>query len=396
MKSKLKIAVYSGEIPSTTFIENLIKGLGQTGITVYVFGIKRKHISYSCLNIHIFATPSHPFYKGLITLWRSFLLLLVHPKRFFILMGQLSNYDSYYGKWQWWSRVLPVLLHFPDIFHIQWAKDLNQWMFLKERFNCKLVLSFLGSHINYSPIADTSLALTYKQNFPMVDAFHAVSEAIGKEAEQYGASPAKTVCIRTILDDTLFRNFIPKKDLDVPLKIVSIGRHHWVKGYEYALAAMVLLKERQIPFHYDIIAQGDVSEKLLFMNRHLGLDDFISFKEGMKQADLFLALKNYDILLLPSVSEGIANVVLEAMAIGLPVVSTNCGGMAEVVIPNKTGWLVPVRDPEALASAIQEVAETPEKEIQRITLQAHEFVSQHFNAESSITQFLELYSRVMD
>ena len=70
--------------------------------------------------------------------------------------------------------------------------------------------------------------------------------------------------------------------------------------------------------------------------------------------------------------------------------------MAEVIFPNETGWLVPVRDAEALANAVQEIIKTSEVELQRITLNAHQFVKSHFNAEDSIARFLELYGSVLD
>ena len=63
-------------------------------------------------------------------------------------------------------------------------------------------------------------------------------------------------------------------------------------------------------------------------------------------------MRSFDVLLLPSLNEGIANVVLEAMAIGVPVISTDCGGMSEVVILDTTGWLLPVRDSKAIAKGL--------------------------------------------
>ena len=60
----------------------------------------------------------------------------------------------------------------------------------------------------------------------------------------------------------------------------------------------------------------------------------------------------------------------------------------------KTGWLVPLRDSQAIADAIVEVSKTSEFELQRITKNAHNFVKIHFNAKESINQFLDLYDTV--
>ncbi|WP_223549275.1 glycosyltransferase family 4 protein [Aestuariivivens sp. NBU2969] len=391
----MKIAIYSGAIPSTTFIENVIVALAKAHVKVYLFGKTYRRMSYPS-SVFIYGTPKNQYYNILVTCFRSLLLFLRFPKRFFILINKISTYHSLKTKWGWWSRYVPVLLHMPNVFHIQWAKDIEHWIFLKEHFNCKIVLSLLGSHINYSPIADLSLAASYRKHFSKVDAFQGVSHAINQEAQKYGASAEKLYRIHSTISPHLFDTFKKKQaNKSTFLKIVSVGRHHWVKGYEYALKTMALLKENEVAFQYDIIAQGLVPESLLFLQNILELNDCVHFKKGIGQDDLFLVLQDYDVLLLPSLSEGIANVVLEAMAIGLPVISTDCGGMAEVVIHNETGWLVPVRDPEAMAKTIEGMMKTPEPELQRITFNAHEFVKHHFDAEDSIAQFLTLYENVM-
>ena len=81
----------------------------------------------------------------------------------------------------------------------------------------------------------------------------------------------------------------------------------------------------------------------------LGINDSVNIMNELPQDELFEIMRSFDVLLLPSLNEGIANVVLEDMAIGIPVISSDCGGMPEVVIPNTTGWLVPVRDSKAIA-----------------------------------------------
>src|SRR5690606_18392930 len=135
-------------------------------------------------------------------------------------------------------------------------------------------------------------------------------------------------------------------------------------------------------------------EDLVFAMHQLGLQDRIHFQKPMNQQNLFKFMKSFDVFLLPSLSEGIANVVLEAMAIGLPVVSTDCGGMPEVIKQGETGWIVPIRNPEAMAHAIESIMEMPQEVLHNITTNAHIFVKTHFQAADSINQFLELYENI--
>ncbi|RED48361.1 glycosyltransferase family 4 protein [Seonamhaeicola aphaedonensis] len=392
----MKIAIYSGSIPSTTFIENLIKGVASEH-EVLLFGKQTAHVKYDSPNIKIYGTPKNKFANVIMTLFRVLKLMVLYPKRFVLLWKELKIYEGEYKRWNILSRLVPVILNKPDVFHIQWAKDIKQWVFLKDKFGVKLVLSLRGAHINYSPIADEELANTYKQLFPKVDRFHAVSQAIALEAQKYHADKDKIELIHSPIAKPTFDAFrVFEKNNSDGFHIVSVGRFHWKKGYKYAIDAVKLLKEQGVQIHYTIIASNVVSEAVLFQIHQLGLENEITIMKGLPQEILFKKMQSFDAVILPSLEEGIANVVLEAMALGVPVISTDCGGMAEVVIPNKTGWLVPVRNPEALVQAVIELSQTSESELQNITKQAHEFVKLHFNAEDSIKQFLELYREIVN
>ena len=394
MEKKLKIAIYSGNIPSTTFIENLIKGISKKH-ELFLFGKLKSLPDYNSKKIHIHPTYSNTFKNVVITKWRTFLLLIKYPKRFQMLWNQVKPIKGIYNKYHWWSRYAPVLLHLPDIFHIQWAKDVEKWFFLKEKLGCKLVLSLRGAHINYSPIADPQLAASYKKYFPKIDAFHAVSDAIGLEVQEYGADAAKITTIHSLISKTtidLFKQ--PNAIKNNKLKIISVGRFHWVKGYNIALDACKILKEKQISFSYTILAAGKVPEELLYQRNQLDLIEEVIFTDNLEQGKAFLKMQESSVLLLPSLKEGIANVVLEAMALGVPVISTDCGGMQEVIIPNETGWLVPVLDSEAIANTLIEFNNTSNEKRNKIVNNAHSFVKNNFDTATTISQFNEFYKGI--
>ena len=82
------------------------------------------------------------------------------------------------------SKILPVLNHTPDLFHIQWAKSLPFWFFFKRNIWDKNYFKFKRSHINYSPFTDKQLAKQYNILFPKVDKMHSVSENLILKAEE--------------------------------------------------------------------------------------------------------------------------------------------------------------------------------------------------------------------
>lgn len=391
----LKIAIYTGTIPSSTFIEHLIRGLADYH-QILLFGTIKKKIDYKNPNIHIIETPTVQYKNIVLTGFRSIRLLFKSPRLLNIAFNEAKKYSSNYEKWMRFSRFVPVLIHQPDIFNVQWAKKISRWMFLQEAYGCKLVLSLRGTHMTISPISIPGLAKSYTDNFPKIDGFHAVSESLKLKAIKYSASEKKIKTIHTILPNSLTPLYSKPKSFGNTIKLVSVGRHHWVKGYNYALKAMKLLKDKGVDVSYTIIAPKPIPEQLIYMVNDMGISQQIVFKDHIAQDELFPFLQTFNVFLLPSLSEGIANVVLEAMALGLPVVSTDCGGMPEVVIPGQTGWLVPVRNPEAMAKAITEVSKTPLPDLENLCKQAREFVKQKFDQQTSIAEFLKFYADIMD
>ena len=93
-------------------------------------------------------------------------------------------------------------------------------------------------------------------------------------------------------------------------------------------------------------------------------------------------LRDSDCLILPSVEEGISNVVLEAMAIGLPVISSDCGGMKEIINYGRNGFYFPVRDSIALEKLLFKVMNLGIKERGRINSRGEEYINQNFISKS--------------
>ena len=140
-----------------------------------------------------------------------------------------------------------------------------------------------------------------------------------------------------------------------PFQFISVGRFHWKKGYQYALSSVREVLNKNIPLHYTIVAKGPPNEEILYYVNILRLENHVTFLELKTQEKVYCQMKNSDCLILPSIEEGIANVVLESMAIGLPVISSNCCGMNEVVKNNENGFTFNNRDINDLTSVMLNV-----------------------------------------
>jgi len=384
-----KIAVYSGDIPSTTFIERLILDLAESGNKIYLFGKRKKKVSYPA-NIKAIAYSSNV--SKLYMLAKYYLLLLFSRpkdlKRLKAICRQKYN-DRYFHAL---SIYIPVLYYKPEIFHIQWAKAVADWTWLKE-FNIKVVVSLRGAHINYSPITIPGLADTYRKYFPLADGFHAVSNAIGYEAEKYGAHNIKTVYSGLNLEKFPFRT--KDETAKGKINILSIGRWHWKKGYDYAIDAMRLLLDQNLDFHYTIIG-GPATEEAIFSRDDMGLNDRVTFIGSVPHSELKDYMYDADIFLLPSVEEGIANVVLEAMAYGTIVITTDCGGMMEAVQDKKNGFIIPMRSSQAIADKITEVAALDKKQLSIIAAAARRTIEDRFVSARMVGDMTKLYKSVLE
>ena len=386
----MRVAIYSGAIPDTTFIDLLVRGVAEEGVDVYLFGTKQKPIKYSNKHIHIYTTSKNKMGLVLSIFYWFVVLSITHPNRIKTIREHIrARYD--YGKIRAWGRYLPIMLHLPDVFHLQWVKGAEDWLFLKQ-LGVKMIVSFRGNQMNITPNTDSSVAASYRRTLPQYDAYHCVSKAILEEGLKYGTTLDKSKVIYPAVKEELLSKQLERKPSDT-LRILSVGRDHWNKGYRVGLEAMALLKEKGVKFHYTIVAGGE-KEELIYAIADMNLTDDVTLIDNLPHKKVFEQHANADVFLLPSFEEGVANVVLEAMALGTPVVTTNCGGMSEVIEDGVNGFIVPIRNPQALADAIMRFIKLDEKQKQNMTDKAKETIRQKHLLSIQVRQMVELYERV--
>jgi colanic acid/amylovoran biosynthesis glycosyltransferase len=224
-----------------------------------------------------------------------------------------------------------------------------------------VVVSCRGAQVNVAPWNPRRAALRdgLPGAFAAATAVHCVSDAIRDEAAQHGLDPAKATVIRPAVDLGRFtRGPVVAGE---PFRLISVGRLMWRKGYEYGLLAVRRLRESGADLRYEIVGEEVDGGATRHAVHDLGLTDVVTLTPPLGRDDVAQRLRASDALLLPSLSEGIANTVLEAMACARPVVTTDCGGMVEAVTDGVEGRVVPVRDPAALAEAVDGLLSDPRR-----------------------------------
>jgi glycosyltransferase involved in cell wall biosynthesis len=135
--------------------------------------------------------------------------------------------------------------------------------------------------------------------------------------------------------------------------ILCIARLVPEKDHETLIAAFSLVAARHPEAELWLLGEGPKHQAISRLINHHHLAHQVRFLPG--QLDIAPLLQQSDILVLSSIQEGLPNVVLEAMAAGLPVVATDAGGLSEVVAHGETGWLVPQKDTVALADSLSQL-----------------------------------------
>ena len=145
-----------------------------------------------------------------------------------------------------------------------------------------------------------------------------------------------------------------------PFTILSMGRLIFEKGFDILVKAFAQLKRSYPNSQLIILGEGNERNKLENLIKDLNLEDSIHIPGRLK--DPFQTLKNADVFVLPSRTEGFGNVLIEAMACGVPVISTNCpGGPREIIMDGETGILVETENADHLTNAIKDLLDNANK-----------------------------------
>jgi glycosyltransferase involved in cell wall biosynthesis len=291
---------------------------------------------------------------------------------------------------------LPLLLANADIVHFEWESTALGFLPLFEVFGAPVVVSSHGG-INIRPqMGDERMAASYPLIFEKAAAVHCVCEAILRSAVRYGLNPRKARVIRTAVDTDFFAP-AAKARADA-FRIVAVGELNWIKGYDDALEAIARLVSQGVPVSYEVIggepAKGNHKpsdrSRLLYLIHELGLRDRVRLRGEISQDGVRQCLQQSDVLLQASLSEGLPNAVLEAMACALPVVVTDCGGLREAIRDGIEGFVCPRRSPEALAEALCKLWHDPDA-ARRIGAAGRARVLAEFALPQQIESFVRLY-----
>jgi glycosyltransferase involved in cell wall biosynthesis len=228
-----------------------------------------------------------------------------------------------------------------------------------------------------------------------------VSESIGNVIRDTGISEEKVQVLLSGISKKAAEPSPPSRETSAILKkitgqpiIGTVANLFPRKGLEYLVQAVGNLKESFDNILLVIVGTGDAQyeSQLRKQIQDLNLTQHVLFTEFQEYPELFVS--QFDVFVLPSIQEGFGIVLLEAMALGKPIVASHVGGIPEIVQHEKTGILVKAADVEELSKGVLTLLNDPNKR-RKMGEQAQKRAAEHFSVERMMERLYGLYEDVL-
>ncbi|MBD2336545.1 colanic acid biosynthesis glycosyltransferase WcaL [Calothrix sp. FACHB-156] len=377
----MKVAFILWRFPalSEAFILNQITGLIDRGHEVHIYPVNGLPKNYSGKMhpiVEEYKLMDCAYFPPLVPeniTWRFFqgiglLLQNIHrgslkTLRFF----QPGKYHYEVANLKTFYRMVPFLQDGKyDIIHCQFGTLSPLALAYREAgiISGKLITTFRG--IDISKYVQENGVNVYEQLFREGEFFLANCKFFGDRAINLGCNPDKMVVHGSGLDCTKFA-FKPRYfPVDGKVQIATTGRLVEKKGIEYAIRAVAKIAEIHPHIEYKIIGDGELKQHFEQLIAELNIGHIVKLLGWKQQKEIVEILDNAHIFIAPSVTaadgnqDAPVNTLKEAMAMGLPVISTVHGGIPELVADGVSGFLVPERDADAIASKLSYLIEHPQ------------------------------------
>lgn len=227
----------------------------------------------------------------------------------------------------------------------------------------------------------------YKRLFSSGDLFLPISDFWNEKLIGLGCPPDKTITHKMGVDTTKFHFSYREVNPESPFTLISVSRLVEKKGLEYAVHAVAILISEGLNVYYEIIGDGEYRKKLQQLIDNLKINDRVKISGSIRHDEVAARISAADIFMLPSVTaqngdmEGIPVVLMEAMALGVPVLTSHHSGIPELVKDGETGVLVPERDEGAISRKLKMLLF--DRNLHRkVSYNARQFVEKHHNEET--------------
>lgn len=282
-----------------------------------------------------------------------------------------------------------ILVHFGNFgYYISRLKEVGV-------ISGKVAVIFHGYEISRKKVLEENLE-AYRACFKTCDFFLPVSKLWKDKLVGMGCNRNKVYVSRMgiDLDDFIYENSNSKSEV---FRLIQVGRLTKKKGILDTIKAISLLP-RNFDIQLDIVGSGELDGAARELVNQLELADTIRLHGPLPNAEVKKLLSQSNAYILPSKvaddgdMEGIPVALMEAMAVGIPVISTYHSGIPELIDDGVSGFLVNEGDINALAQAIQDVSALDPDSLSKMTRNARSKIENEFNNDKEVKALMELFS----
>jgi glycosyltransferase involved in cell wall biosynthesis len=353
---------------TTTFIDREIRALQQQGVQVRVMSIRKPHTMLSSdqnelQKITDYLIPAS--WLGFIT--AHFHFAIQKPSTYFATLLELvkSPHPNFTSR-------IKTILHFAEGVYAAKLISKNTYDHIHAHFVDRAsTVALTASRLLNIPYSVTAHANDIYIN-PILLPLKLSQASFVATCTDYNRQHLQEIvhlngklhCLYHGLD---LETYVPTIDhsLDIIPTITSVGQLKEKKGFQYLLQACQILKSRDYIFNCQIIGEGNLRQELEQQIHELSLEKFVTLRGALPHESVIQEYQHSTLFVLPCITgsdgdrDGIPNVILEAMAMQLPVISTQHSGIPEVIKSGINGLLIPPADVQALADAIASLINDP-------------------------------------
>lgn len=271
-----------------------------------------------------------------------------------------------------------LLINKFDIIH---CHNYNIDKVILKTFHSKLILTVHGFNTPITP----------NNNYKIIVA---ISKSIKKDLENKGIK-----YVTTIYNGINTSNISRKEKFNKTIAIASIGRlSHEIKGQDKLIVATSLLVDSGINATLDLIGAGPSESYLRKLTKELGIDNIVTFHGIMSRAELYRIIRNYDIIVQPSVHEGFGLAAIEAMVAKVPLLISRASGLLEVSENGKYAIVIDDESPEGINRSLNLIINKLQSSQEHVKVELNEAENHainNFDINYTVEKYYVTYKRLM-
>jgi glycosyltransferase involved in cell wall biosynthesis len=391
----MKIAIVVNGFPenSETFIINKVLALANAGNKVVVVRLNNSG-NDALMNVYQFnsnkniqiISPNLP---------ANFLQLILHFLKYPLLVFKAFSFNPKKMNTELRQQYFLQLFNNNEfnIIHFEFSGLAVSFLNILKQIKPLTVFSCRGSAEKVKILTEPKRAEKLQQAINIASAVHCVSNDMKLTIAPYCSNLEKVFINRPAIDASFFS---PNKQPSGfnGVSVLSIGRFTFQKGYLIGILAIKKLIDKGFSIQWNIIGDGSQMEEMIFHIHELKLQNHIVLHGKKNKNEVSDWINKSDIFLLTSVYEGIPNVVLEAMAMELPVVTTKSGGVDEVIEHGVDGFIAPLYDIETVSNLLEKFIEDKQLALS-LGKAARQKILAEYTLERQLKVFQEEYEKIL-